>query len=211
MKRRAMLLGAVGLFAARIARAVEPKLLPPQSRIFRAWMLRIISTQLSGGPSPRWNNRDCAGLVRFAVAEALREHDEKWRRASGLAGVPLPPEVGLDPAQQALRNRWRLADGSRAAYAGALELVQENTRFVSKDCNLAVAGDLLFFDQGDAQHLMVWMGSFIAYHTGEATPTDNGLRAVTLRELQRWPDTRWQPSAANPNFAGIYRLAFLTA
>lgn len=186
-------------------------LTPQQSRACRAWMTRIVSAQLSAGPSPRWQQHDCAGLVRFAVAEALRDHDEKWKRANGLAGQPVPPEVGLDVAQQGLRHAWKLADGSRSAYASAIELVQGNTRFIGKDCNLAGPGDLLFFDQGDAQHLMIWMGSFIAYHTGSETATDSGLRAVSLRDLLRWTDTRWHPDSTNPNFAGVYRLAFLTA
>jgi uncharacterized protein YfaT (DUF1175 family) len=215
MKRRHFLLSAMAACAAPCSLAAghanPPPLTPAQSRVFRAWMVRIVSAQLSAGPTPRWQQRDCAGLVRFAVAEALREHDEKWKRANGLAGQPVPPEVELDDGQQPLRHRWRRADGSVSAYAGALELIQENTRFVNKDCNLAAAGDLLFFDQGDAQHLMVWMGSFIAYHTGSQSREDNGLRAVALRDLQRWRDTRWHPSQENPNFAGVYRFSFLTA
>lgn len=183
---------------------------PAQSRIFRAWMVRMISLQFAG-PTPRWQQRDCVGLVRFAVAEALREHDAKWKRANGLLGQIVPPEMPLAPGQQSLRHNWRRADGSRAAYASALELVQENTRFCGKSCNLAQPGDVLFFDQGDAQHLMVWMGSYLAYHTGTVTPEDNGLRALGLRELQRWTDTRWHPVPENPNFAGIYRFNFLSA
>ena len=217
MKRReflrsALALAAFGVLDLRAALPATPPVLgAQQSRAFRAWMVRIVSAQLAAGPTPRWTQRDCAGLVRFAVAEALREHDDKWKRANGLAGQPLPPEVDLSPAQQALRHNWRLADGSRSAYAGALELIQENTRFVAKECNVAQGADLLFYDQGDAQHLMVWMGSFIAYHSGTVAAGDNGLRAVALRDLQRWPDTRWHPSQHNPNFAGVYRLAFLTA
>lgn len=203
---------AAGPSAQDLAPASSTQLTPAQSRAFRQWMVRIVSAQLSAGPTPRWRQRDCAGLVRFAVAEALRDHGEKWKRANGLAGQPVPPELGLGGDQAQLRHRWRLADGSVSAYAGALELIQENTRFIAKDCNLALPGDLLFYDQGDAQHLMVWMGSFIAYHTGaDPTDQDNGLRAVTLPELLRWPDTRWAPSRHNPNFAGIYRLAFLSA
>ena len=224
MKRRDFLIGALGVCsAAPWLAATAPAwgtaspaptvatLTPAQSRAFRAWMVRMVAAQLSSGPTPRWRQRDCAGLVRFAVAEALREHDIKWKRANGLAGQPLPPEVDLNLAQQALRHRWRRADGSISAYAGALELIQENTRFVTKDCNLALGGDLLFFDQGDAQHLMVWMGSFIAYHTGSESPQDSGLRAVALNDLLSWSDTRWHPTQHNPNFAGLYRLAFLTA
>ncbi|HEX7605636.1 MAG TPA: DUF1175 family protein [Usitatibacter sp.] len=217
MKRREFLrmAAACTAFDAIGSHAAPPETPPAldarQSRAFRAWMVRVVAAQLATGPTPRWAQRDCAGLVRFAVAEALRDHDDKWKRANGLAGQPLPPEVDLAPAQQALRHSWRLADGSRSAYAGALELIQENTRFVAKECNVAQGGDLLFYDQGDAQHLMVWMGSFIAYHTGSVAAGDNGLRAVTLHELRRWPDTRWQPSQDNPNFSGVYRLAFLTA
>jgi uncharacterized protein YfaT (DUF1175 family) len=186
-------------------------LTPAQSRAFRAWMVRIVSAQLNAGPTPRWAQRDCAGLVRFAVAEALREHDEKWKHANGLAGQPVPSEVQLASGQQSLRHAWHLADGSVSAFADALELVQENCHFQGKDCNQAQAGDLLFFDQGDAQHLMIWMGSFIAYHTGAVTATDNGLRAVSLGNLLHWNDTRWHPSQDNPNFAGVYRLNFLSA
>lgn len=215
MNRRTWLqftMGACAAFVAPWAAAESsPVLSPSQSRIFRAWMQRMVAAQLEAGPTPRWQHRDCAGLVRFAVAEALREHDEKWKRANGLAGLPLPPDLDLGSAQQAIRHRWRLADGSTSSYVGALELIQENTRFIAKDCNLARGGDLLFFDQGDAQHLMVWMGSFIAYHTGSNTRSDNGLRAVTLPDLLRWTDTRWHPDAHNPNFAGLYRLAFLSA
>ena len=57
--------------------------------------------------------------------------------------------------------------------------------------------------------MMVWMGHFIAYHTGSSSAEDNGLRAVSLQQLMHWPDTRWIPDARNPNFSGIYRLGFL--
>ncbi|MFZ6734573.1 DUF1175 family protein [Undibacterium sp. Ji42W] len=182
-----------------------------QSRSCRAWMTRIIAAQLTAGPTPRWQQRDCVGLVRFAVAESLREHDEKWKRANGMLGTALPSEIDLDQSTQSIRHQWRLADGTVSAYVSAIEMVQENARFRGKDCNLASPGDLLFYDQGDAQHLMVWMNSYIAYHTGTVTPTDNGLRAVKLRDLQAWRDTRWHPIQDNPNFAGVYRLNFLSA
>jgi uncharacterized protein YfaT (DUF1175 family) len=182
-----------------------------QSRIFRAWLIRIVRAQLDQGPTPRWQHRDCAGLVRFAVAESLRSHDQKWKLSMGLAGSVLPPELDLTRIQlDALRYNWRLADGSRAAYAGALELVQENARLISRQWQQALPGDLLFFDQGDDQHLMVWMGRYLAYHTGSTWPGDNGLRAADIKELLDWKDTRWQPVQFNPNFAGIYRFSFLS-
>ncbi|MDD4962720.1 MAG: DUF1175 family protein [Gallionella sp.] len=211
MTRRDFLLSA--LFAAFCSNArgaaVEPVLTPAQSRTFRAWMGQMIAAQFKT-LTPRWQQHDCAGLVRFAVAEALRTHDAKWRHDNGMSQMPLPPDLALTAEQQTLRHHWKLADGSYSAYASALEMVQGNARFQHKNCNLAALGDLLFFDQGDAQHLMVWMGSYIAYHTGTVRPDDNGLRAVSLRELLHWQDTRWHPVADNPNFAGVYRLNFLS-
>jgi uncharacterized protein len=196
---------------ARIGAATLTLLDHRQSRIFREWLVRIVRAQIDQGPTPRWQQRDCAGLVRFAVGEALRPHDPKWQRAMGLAGTVLPPELELSAAQrQALRNNWRLSDGSRAAYAGALELVQENTRLISRQWQQALPGDLFFFDQGDDQHLMIWMGRYLAYHTGTTTPNDNGLRAMDIKELLAWKDTRWQPVTNNPNFAGIYRFSYLS-
>ncbi len=206
------LLAATPAVALTRASAAEgkggPRLSAEQSLVFRAWMVRIVDAQISLGPTPRWEHRDCAGLVRFAVAEALRPHDEKWRRANSIAGR-VPPDLALDAAQQALRHSWRQAAGRRAAYVGALELVQGNAVFVSKDINAAQPGDLLFFDQGDDQHLMIWTGRYVAYHTGSASPRDNGLRAVSVRELMAWRDTRWKITASNPNFLGVYRLGFL--
>lgn len=180
-----------------------------QSRDFRAWMLRIMQEQIRQGPSPRWVQRDCVSLVRYAVAESLRPHDTKWLRANGLSAQQLPAELHLTEAQKTLRHAWRRADGSAGAYVSAIGMVQENSRFVARDFNLALPGDLLFFDQGDEQHLMVWMNGMVIYHTGSVTAQDNGLRAVPVSQLLRWKDTRWRPTQDNPNFVGIYRLAFL--
>ena len=216
--RRALLGWGLGLAALpTLAAAAQPdpaaRTAPPpldreQSERLRDWMTLLIHEQIERGPTPRWTHRDCAGLVRFSVAESLREHDVAWRRANGLLARRLPPDI--DPAAAApLRNTWRRADGTRDAFVGALELVQENTRFVSRQLQQAMLGDMLFYDQGDEQHLMVWMGNYIAYHTGHVEPGDNGLRAVRATQLLGWSDTRWRPSDDNPNFAGVYRLAFL--
>lgn len=180
-----------------------------QSQRFRAWFTRIVDEQIKR-PTPRWVHRDCAGLVRFAVSEVFAEHDEKWQRANGLLPNNLPAPMQLTPEQQALRFNWRDIDGKNKAFVTALALIQENSFFVSKDINQAQPGDLLFFDQGDEQHLMIWMGQYIAYHTGTVTPHDNGLRAVTVQQLTQWKDTRWQPIGNNPNFIGLYRLGFLS-
>jgi len=189
----------------------QPRLTKAQSRAFQAWMVRIISEQVDRGPSPRWQHRDCAGLVRFAVNEALAAHDAKWMRANGIrSDKRLPPELELTPEQATLRNRWVQTGGAVGHFVTALALVQNNSRFIAREVSQALPGDLLFYDQGDAQHLMVWMGMSIAYHTGTVTPEDNGLRSVGIRQLMNWKDSRWQPTVNNPNFAGVYRLLFLS-
>jgi len=190
---------------------------PPHARLdraqsgrFRDWMALVIRAQIERGPNPRWTHRDCAGLVRFAVDEALRPHDADWKRANGFQGVRAPADVELDDAaRQRLRQSWRRADGSRGAFVPALDLVQENTLWISRELGQATEADLLFFDMGDEQHLMVWMGHYIAYHTGRTEPGDNGLRALRPGQLFGWKDTRWRPTSDNPNFAGVYRLDFL--
>jgi uncharacterized protein YfaT (DUF1175 family) len=217
INRRTMLavLGACAMAPHALALTAAPStgvtLSRAQSRAFQAWMLRIVSAQIEQGPSPRWQHRDCAGLVRFAVNEALTPHDARWLRANGIgADRQLPPELDLTPAQAVLRNRWVQAEGVVGHYVSAIGLVQHNSRFVGRALSQAQPGDLLFYDQGDEQHLMVWMGSRIAYHTGTVTENDNGLRSVRVQQLTTWKDTRWQPAVDNPNFAGLYRLAFLT-
>jgi uncharacterized protein YfaT (DUF1175 family) len=187
---------------------------PQQSAAFRAWFVRIVDQQMRRGPTPRWTQRDCAGLVRFAVGETLRPHDTRWLRANGMTSLAdtssMPPELQLSAAQRTIANRWTQLDGSTGAYASAIALIQRNSRFVSKDVNQALPGDLLFFDQGDDQHLMIWLDRYIAYHTGTVTPTDTGLRAVAVSDLMQWKDSRWQPLDGNPNFVGVFRLDFLT-
>ena len=80
--------------ALRAAAGGQVLLSQSQSRAFQAWMLRIVNAQIERGPSPRWTHRDCAGLVRFAVNEALTVHDAKWLHANGIASDRrLPPEL----------------------------------------------------------------------------------------------------------------------
>ncbi len=182
-----------------------------QSQAFRSWFVKIVEDQLNKPRDPRWHHRDCAGLVRFGVYEAFKTHDASWLKANGMGKAHLPPEVNLSDPQKVLANNWKQTDGKTySAFANAIGIVQENSRFVSKDINQARPGDLLFFDQGQDQHLMVWMGSYIAYHRGSESKNDQGLRAVTWTQLMNGQDSRWKPSLENPNFIGIYRLSFLS-
>lgn len=198
------------LFSAKASADLTPRLDHRQSEAFRAWFVRIVAEQFRQGPWPRWFQRDCAGLVRFAVYEAFKTHDEVWRRANRISDRNLPPEVILSPEQKIISEGWRqIRSDERSAYASAIVIIQENSRFVSKDVNQALPGDLLFFDQGDEQHLMIWTGSHIVYHTGRESEKNTGLRKYRLDDFMNWKDTRWQPKFENPNFIGIYRFSFL--
>lgn len=213
---RRRLLGLAGALALRPAWALRapPDRTPAgldalQSARFRAWFTRLVEEQVRR-PNARWQHRDCAGLVRFAVAEALSVHDAGWRRDNGLTGVSLPPPIGLAEVQRdRLRQRWLTADGEVSAFVTASALVAMNCVALGRGFDAATPGDLVYFDQGDDQHLMVWMGGWLAYHTGTTGPDDNGLRAVPLDALLNWKDTRWRPLPGNPNFGGLFRLSFL--
>lgn len=208
--RRAML--AAGLLLLSLGACAQTALTldAGQSHIFRAWFVRIAEEQLRQGPSPRWYQQDCAGLVRFAANEALKVHDAKWLRSNGMSNRYLPPEPVLTDEQRLLARQWQQGGGKTGPYVDAIKLIQYNSRFTGRDLNQAQPGDLLFFDQGDDQHLMIWMGRYIAYHTGTRTQTDNGMRSVSVQQLMTWKDTRWIPDESNPNFIGVYRLNFLS-
>ncbi|AHG21339.1 hypothetical protein Z042_18340 [Chania multitudinisentens RB-25] len=209
--RALFLLGVLWFFHGALQATSEvPPLSPEQSSVFRAWFVRIAEEQLNQGPSARWYQQDCAGLVRFAANESLKIHDSKWLRANGLSNRYLPPELAISPQQRQFAQRWQQGAGKQGPYVDAIKLIQFNSQLLGRNLQQAQPGDLLFFDQGDEQHLMIWMGRYIAYHTGTVTPTDNGMRAVSMQQLMKWKDTRWIPDESNPNFIGIYRLGFLS-
>lgn len=214
-RSRGISLGAVillGVIFALPAFANDTRLNAADSRLFRQWFLLIVNEQAVKPPNPRWQQRDCAGLVRFAVDEALVAHDAGWLKSNGLIGRALPAEMDLaTPVRQALSG-WRLPGegGAKSNFALAQPLMQENTILVGRDLTAARPGDLLFFDQGEDQHVMIWTGRSIAYHTGSEADRDRRIKVVDPKELYRWKDSRWWPTAANPNFAGVYRFSFLS-
>ncbi len=65
---------------------------------FRRWFTSIAETQFYQ-LSDQWKReqRDCAGLVRFAMREALRHHDRAWFQRMGPAYEPVALDVaGFD-------------------------------------------------------------------------------------------------------------------
>jgi uncharacterized protein len=203
---------------------------------FRGWFTGLAELQFYD-LSEQWNpaQRDCAGLVRFAMREALRRHDRAWYLRMGPGYEQLAPDVRaytLDesPVGEKLfrtaAGRFAesdLSDGTLSEFADARTLKDHNAQFVGRDGAAALPGDLLFFYRPHAgsypYHVMIHLGraridgegatDWVVYHTGAAPDSAGEVRKVRLATLARHPDPRWRPLAANRNFLGFYRLRIL--
>ena len=203
---------------------------------FRRWFTGLAELQFYQ-LSEQWNvdQRDCAGLVRFAMREALRRHDRPWFQKMGPGYETVAPDVaGFDLDHNPLGEKiFRtdfgsfhesdLRNGRFSEFADGRSLKNFNSVFVSRDRHEAVAGDLLFFYQPWVQkfpyHVMIFLGparvapngaqDWVVYHTG-SSPTDKGtVKKVELSVLDRHPDPRWRPVESNKNFLGFYRMKIL--
>ena len=203
---------------------------------FRRWFTAIAETQFYE-LSDQWNaeQRDCAGLARFAIREALRHHDRIWFQKMGPMYQTVAPDVksfDLDHnpfGEKIFRTDFGsfsesdIRNGRFSEFADARTLKNFNVVFVSRDRREAQPGDLLFFYQPWVQkfpyHVMILLGQaqianngaqdWVVYHTG-SSPTDKGtVKKVELSVLDRHPDPRWRPVERNKNFIGFYRLKIL--
>jgi uncharacterized protein YfaT (DUF1175 family) len=201
---------------------------------FRRWFTWVAEMQFYK-LSDQWNpeQRDCAGLVRFAWREALRPHDRPWFQKMGENYDPVAPDLTPSLTTPLHGKIFRtapgnytsqdLADGKFSDFADAQTLKLFNADFVGRDRAQARPGDLLFFHQPWVQkfpfHVMIFLGEpriasegtrdWVVYHTG-AAPADGGtVKKVRLAVLDGHPDRRWRPVATNPNFLGFYRLKIL--
>jgi uncharacterized protein YfaT (DUF1175 family) len=185
---------------------------------FRAWFV-LLADAAYYTPVPEVT--DCAGLIRYAIREALRPHTPDWLRRAGLPVTPA--DVRERPAAAAGHMPlFRISADPRAAYAefaDARTLIRYNARFIAREPGALRPGDLLYYQQ-PAQHVpdhvMVFVGpspfdasatDFVVYHTG---PADDGgpgeMRKARLADLERHPATRWRPVVLNRRFVGIFRL-----
>ena len=187
--------------------------------------------------SDQWNaeQRDCAGLVRFAWREALRRHDRAWFQKMGPGYEDLAADVSVNYLERGplgeklFRTDFGaykptdLAETKFSEFADARTLKNFNSRFISRDRHFAQPGDLLFYHQPWVQefpyHVMIFVGEsrivaaethgWVVYHTG-ATAVDGGtVKKVELSVLDQHPNKRWRPVESNPNFLGFYRLKIL--
>jgi len=202
---------------------------------FRRWFTWIAEMQFYK-LSDEWNSeqRDCAGLVRFAWRESLRTHDRPWYRRMGENYDPVASDVTVNLTSEPLREKLfrtapgtyspnDVANGKFSEFADAQTLKMFNATFVSRDREQARPGDLLFFHQPWVQkypyHVIIFLGEarlasegardWVVYHTG-ASPADAGtVKKVRLAVLDQHPNKRWRPIQSNPNFLGFYRLKIL--
>ncbi len=203
---------------------------------FRRWFTAIAEMQFYQ-VSEAWNpeQRDCAGLVRFAWREALRRHDRAWYQKMGAGYEAVAPDVrayrleSSPLGEKLFRTDFGsfqerdLRSGKFSEFADARMLKNFNTVLIGHDRRQAQAGDLLFFHQPWVQkypyHVMIFLakahhaaggaGDWVVYHTG-ASPADEGtVKKVRLAVLDQHPDRRWRPIETNPHFLGFYRLKIL--
>ena len=203
---------------------------------FRRWFTAIAEMQFYQ-LSDQWNTeqRDCAGLARFAIREALRHHDRPWFQKMGPAYQTVAPDVksfDLDNnpfGEKIFRTDFGsfaetdIRNGRFSEFADARTLKNFNVVFVSRDRREAQPGDLLFYYQPWVQkfpyHVMIFLGQahianngapdWVVYHTG-SSPIDKGtVKKVELSVLDQHPDPRWRPVERNKNFLGFYRLKIL--
>lgn len=172
--------------------------------------------------SPQWEekNRDCAGLVRFALQEALKKNE-----LSSIPGVqkyhyPYVPVLGkrIFRVRPGAFNEKELPSAF-SFYADSRKLMENNTHYIGKDAAEAQEGDLLFFLHYDdlkmPYHAMIYAGNdkngvaHVVYHTGPVHGTKGKVKLLTMQTLMHYPDERWHPVPENKYFLGVYRLNIL--
>ncbi len=168
---------------------------PPSETFLREVVAEVALAQVER-QDPRWipEQRDCAGLVRFAYRSAYRR---------------------LRPESKPL---WTGPRGERLDFADAQTLLAHSFAPLGRgeDARRALrSGDLLAFRQDGAQgpvfHLMLVVqprdkahaATRVVYHPGEGA---NDVRLGGLDALATDAPTEWRPSPSNPAFLGFYRF-----
>ncbi len=218
--RLAALLTALLLVAP--ASPARPTLDAQDRAAFLAWFTLLADAQFYR-PTP--DVTDCAALIRHAAREALREHTPEWQRRLAIPGGHVRPE--LHSRLVARGNSvplFKVADAPSpryAEFADARTILRLNTSPIGRDVAAARPGDLLAFRQSSGRlpdHLMVFVGrsafeadraDWVVYHTGPdlAAGSPGEMRKAALADLRQHPAARWRPTADNPAFHGVYRLA----
>jgi uncharacterized protein YfaT (DUF1175 family)/uncharacterized protein YfaP (DUF2135 family) len=232
---------------ARYQREIEPKLregssgdgggevafLPrDEERVVRDNVALVALAQAQRS-SVRWQReqRDCAGLVRFAYKESVSPRTSEQVKEIFYRPVAFPalryPTKLLLPMYPSLWHTGFSSDGSPRFdfFADAETLIGYNFRLKGRDVSQAESGDILAFrkdlDGESPYHLMIFGGpdvrrGVVVYHTGSEPeviprrvgvvpkPVPPAVRVVRLSELSTSPDPIWMPVASNPHFLGVF-------
>jgi uncharacterized protein len=201
-------------------------------RNFRRWMT-LIAESLFYGEHARWgeSNRDCAGLARYAIVEALKEHNREWRSKNNyLPEMAIPdvrkyryPDVPL-LGKNIFRTRagyFRKGDElsqTFSNFADAENLLLYNVKKLD-DTTKAQPGDLLFYRNENNSHypyhVMIFIGEgsvytghkdYVVYHTGPDGDDPGEVRKARLALLKNHPNPKWRPLPENESFLGTFRL-----
>lgn len=202
---------------------------PADQAAFRRWFILIAQYQALRPPADvPAEISDCASLLRYSYREALKRHDDSWFLDTRIEVQAPPGEIrawtyphsplgtGLFRTKSGSFLPSDLSDGTFAEFADARTLVQRNAYLVSRDVQLALPGDLLFFrqfGQSSPWHSMIVAraggDAAVVYDTGPDHRRTGELRRVRISELLDHPQPRWRPLASNPNFLGVYRWNIL--
>jgi len=184
--------------------------------------------------SPLWNEneRDCAGLIRFAYREALKTHDSAWLSQISFVSDPVIPDVErfqypdvplLGTALFRTKpGPFKLdeIDSAFTAFAQGKYLQAYNATYLGKEPSVLQKGDLLFFFHYDdpemPYHGIIFIGDdngvlepdkddWLVYHTGPVDGTRGVVKKLRLAELRNYPEEKWRPVRSNPFFLGYYR------
>jgi uncharacterized protein YfaT (DUF1175 family) len=205
---------------------------------FRRWFITIALSQKTH-IDDRWQDRDCAGLLRYCYREALKKHNNEWLKARKWLAVTGIPDVrkynypnvpmvgtrvfnaGKRPAgdtntainaSYSNRSSGSLADF--ADFAEASRLKDNSLKFISRDSRDALPGDVIFYlndtEHDWPYHSMIYLGNGqTIYHTGPDGDNPGIIKQLSFEELEAHPNPRWHPTAGNPFFLGFYRWRIL--
>ncbi len=139
---------------------------------FLNWFTQLVEIQYYY-QNERWSkgNRDCSGLARFAFAEALKKHDDDWKRKWNMFFDWSIQDVEKFhyPHIPILKNKlFRVKEGPFSKhdlenqtfdiFATSEKLMRYNTNFITKDLTQAQIGDLLFYKNRHSFHVMIFLG-----------------------------------------------------
>lgn len=183
--------------------------LSPQAQAYvRRFIERIAPTVLtlekkSALANYRWGdkNRDCAGLVRYLIWEAMQQHDANfWRIYPGTRTLT-NNEFSSEFAQ--LQRAWTKNNFTAEELVRASRIIGRNIGSLRLQ-----TGDILYYRSTELKlrHVMLVVKNkahlYFIYHTGDAR---RELRIRTLADLRALENSAWLPDAENPIFRGVYR------